>query len=526
MKKSFATLAIASCISSVNVWANNQPIEPVLVPLVDQKQNINIQIGKYEVTVAEFTRFANATAYQVKDECHLYNEKHTPAKKYGTWSNPDLTKQPYRPVVCLGANDAMAYAKWLATETGKPYRLAEFNEWKFASTAGKSSRFAFGNDLQHSEVCDYENVDDFAHNAGLKQHHGYRNRFGANCNDGATYHTVVGMYRPNDLGLHDIMGNVREVTQTCMNPKILPKEQCSTYIVAGGAWHWLPHPKHLKNPMVFVGSIEGFRLVLDSSKTNPTSKQTQGFIDGLVKAQQQANLSHQKLKSLPNKVQNLKVDLIDEQQVKIAWSASTTDNVSYAVYRSYLDINGKVSRKMVKVADGIKASEYRDKLPGKGAASYQVFANNVTGESQPSKEVSVGSHQIFKVGETIQAELYHRHRKADLIDNKEHQSVFLSSNDGHYPPGMSPYNPAWLSYKFSSEHSGDAMLTMNVRGQSGAKLEIWQGKDLVAQVTLDDSREFKKVSVTAQLKAGNEPIQIRGADDNFVILDWFKLQKL
>ena len=524
--KSFAIVAMLTTISSVSVLANNQPIEPVLVPLINEQQNINIQMGKYEVTVAEFSRFADATNFQITEECHLYNEKHTPAKKHGTWNNPDLTKQPYRPVVCLGAKDAMAYATWLAKETGKPYRLAKFNEWQYASTAGKTSRYAFGDDLRHSEVCNYENVDDFAHNAGLKKHHGYRNRFGANCNDGATYHTVVGMYRPNDLGLHDIMGNVREITQSCYDSNIEAKQQCKTYVVAGGAWHWLPHPEHMKNPMMFVGSIEGFRLVLDSSNSNPTSEQTQAFIDGLVTAQQHAKLSHQNLKDLPNKVTGVSATLGKNQQVKITWAASTNEGVSYSLYRSYLDINGKVSRKMINIADGIKSTEYIDNLPGKGAASYQVFANNGVGESQPSKEVVVGQHKAFKVGELIQAEYYQNHRKADIISDKQQDSVFLSSNDGHYPPGMYPYSPAWLSYQFDSKHSGSAKLTLNARGQRGAVLEFWQGKDLIATVKLDGARELKQFSVAAQLNAGKEPIQVRGADNNFVILDWFTLEKM
>lgn len=524
--KSFATTVVLASISSINAWANSLPIEPVLVPLKSEQQNINVQMGKYEVTVEEFNRFAKATNFQIEGECHLYNEKHTPAKKHGTWNNPDLTKQPYRPVVCLGAKDAMAYANWLAIETGKPYRLATFNEWLLASKAGKTSRYSFGEDLQHSDICEYENVDDFAHNAGLKQHHGYRNRFGANCNDGATYHTVVGMYRPNNLGIHDIMGNVREVTETCFDNKTTPEGACSTYVVAGGAWHWLPHPEHIRNPMMFVGSIEGFRLVLDSSKSHSVSKQTQGFIEGLAKAQQQARVSHQKIKSLPNKVQSLRAELNQNKQVKVTWSPTTSNKVTYSVYRSYLDASGQISRKMVKVAEDIKAAVYEDKLPGKGVASYQVFANNNIGESQPSQEVFVGKNKTFTLGDTIQAEFYQNHQKAELISDTQQHSVFLSSNDGHYPPGMFPFSPAWVDYKFTSEYSGTAKLTMMVRGQRGAEFELWQGKDLVAKVELDDSREFKEISLSAQIKVGKMPIQIRGADNNFIMIDWFKLEKI
>jgi hypothetical protein len=523
MKKTLTMLAMLTSMCSSHAWANSQPIEPVLVPLKDKQQNINVQIGKYEVTVAEFTRFAKATNFKIDSECHLYNEKHTPEKKHGTWNNPDLTKAPYRPVVCLGAKDAMSYAAWLAKETGKPYRLATFNEWQLASVTRKNSRFDFGDDLQHNNICDYENVDDFAHNAGLKQHHGYRNRYGANCNDGATYHTVVGMYRPNTLGLHDIMGNVREITKTCLENNHKSTKSCEKYIIAGGSWHWLPNPKLLKNPMIFAGSIEGFRLVLDSEKPQRISEQTQSFIDGLAKAQQHALISHKRLKSLPNKVEGIIANIIDKQQVKVSWMPSNAKAVSYKLYRSYLDESGNLSRSMTKIAENITATEYIDKLPGNGAVSYQIFANNDIGESQPSKEVFIRQNQTFKIGQTIQAELYQSYYKAEVIKNEKSDTVLLSSNDGHYPPDMVTYDPAWLSYQFDSQLSDAAMLTMNIRGQDGAVVEFWQGKDLIAKVTLDDAREFNELSVAAQLNTGLEPIKIRSADDKYVILDWFKL---
>ena len=212
MKKLLTMLTI---LTSVNCWANSTPIEPVLVPLVDQEKAIDIQMGKYEVTVEEFMRFANATGYKGPKKCYLYSQSHKPHEAAGTWQHPELTDSPFKPIVCIGTKGAMAYAKWLADTTGKPYRLPEFKEWHFAASAGTAGRFAYGQDLSYSEVCDYENVEDAANNAGLKRHHDYRHRFSADCNDGAVYQTVVGMYRPNQFGLHDMIGNVREFMQTC-----------------------------------------------------------------------------------------------------------------------------------------------------------------------------------------------------------------------------------------------------------------------------------------------------------------------
>jgi len=519
MKKTLTTLAI---LSTSYTWANTSPIEPVLVPIVNKIQNINIQMGKYEVTVEEFTRFANATGYQVKEACHLYNKNHTPAKTHGTWNNPELTENPYTPVVCIGAKDAMAYANWLATSTGKPYRLPEFNEWEFAASGGKVSRFDFGDDLNHSEICNYENVDDFAHNAGLKQHHGYRHNYGVNCNDGAIYHTVVGMYRPNTFGLHDIMGNVRELTKTCGVFNKNQPEQCLHNIVAGGAWHWIPNPQHLKNNMMFVGSIEGFRLVLDSAQTVPISKPTSAFIKDLKKAQNLVNIDHKKLKSLPKRPEHVKARLLENKKVKLSWLSTPNNKTTYDIYRSYLDYDGKHSRKMTKIATGIQGSQYLDELPDKNPASYQIFANNTIGESQPSKNISIGQHHTFEIGERIQAEFYHHHRKATILEKDKLQSVLLSPNDGYYPPDIIPNIPAWVTYPFNSSVSGKATLTMNMRGTKGAIIEFWQGKNLVAKAMLDGSRELKTKTIPAHLISGIEPIQIRGATSHSVILDWFE----
>jgi len=521
MKKFLTTLAL---LSTANGWASTTPIEPVLIPITDQAKGINIQMGKYEVTIEEFTRFANATGHQVKEKCHLYNEKHTPAKKHGTWNNPDLTKSPYSPVVCIGADDAIAYASWLAESTGKAYRLAEYNEWEFAASGGKTSRFAFGDDLSLTEICDYENVDDFAHNAGLKKHHGYRHGFGVNCNDGSTYQSVVGMYRQNGFGLHDMLGNIREITKTCGITSKENPEECQHYVIAGGAWHWIPNPEHMKNNMRFIGSIEGFRVVLGSSEVNQVSKQTEQFIEGLAKAQKKSSIAHKRLKSLPSRVENVRASFVDGQQVNLSWSPSAGDKVTYTIYRSYLDISGQLSREMTIAAEGIETNNYLDKLPGSGPVSYEVFANNSIGESQPSKEVFVGDNPVFKVGSRIQAEHYSYHRKGVIFNDDNLQSVFVASSDGYYPPDIVPYNPASLTYKFDSSRSGNAILNMNIRGEKGALIEFWQGKNLVAQLKLEGSREFELKKVMATLKAGNEVIQIRGANKRYFILDWFELQ--
>ncbi|WP_281557003.1 hypothetical protein [Thalassomonas sp. RHCl1] len=56
----------------------------MLVAIADPAQNIDVLIGKYEVTVAEFTRFVNATDYKVAGNGYLYNAKHLPFDQDGS----------------------------------------------------------------------------------------------------------------------------------------------------------------------------------------------------------------------------------------------------------------------------------------------------------------------------------------------------------------------------------------------------------------------------------------------------------
>ena len=533
MNKSFtiqhALVTTLAGLTTLTACASTTPIEPTLVSVTNEVKGIDIQMGKYEVTVEEFMRFANATGYKGPQECFMFSPDHLPSEGAGTWNHPTLIDNTYKPIVCVGTKGAMEYAKWLADTTGKPYRLPEFDEWHFAATGGNPSRFSFGDDLDHSEMCDYENIEDAANLAGMKSHHNYRYDYSANCNDGAVYHTVVGMYRPNAFGLHDMIGNVRETLQTCNMLDSKNPEQCQLYSIVGSGWHWVPRPLEIADslPLDFAGSIEGFRLVLDSNKIEPLSKQTQSFVADLKNAQQQAQLKHNQVKLLPKKLTGVSAKLLKNNQVQLNWTASSSDDASYAIYRSYADNKGITSRKMTKIADGIKTTSYLDTLPGAGAASYQLFAINDIGEGLPSTEVFVGKHQTFSTNQRIQAELYQGYRNTYVIEKEQQHSAVFTPNKRHYPPtsALIPFEPAWQTYNFISDKSGEAKLSMNIRGEKGAEFELWQGRHLVAKVTFEGSEDFVEKTVNANLIQSKELIQIRHANKKYFILDWFELNK-
>jgi formylglycine-generating enzyme required for sulfatase activity len=130
-------------------------------------------ISKYEVTFEEYDRFAAATGRaQPSDE---------------GWG------RGRRPVVNVGWKDAAAYAAWLSAQTGHDYRLASESQWEYATRAGSTSKYWWGD--------------------GIGKGH-------ANClNCGSKWDGVqtapVGSFAPNPLGLDDTAGNAMEWVQDC-----------------------------------------------------------------------------------------------------------------------------------------------------------------------------------------------------------------------------------------------------------------------------------------------------------------------
>ncbi len=205
-------------------------------------------LGVYEVTVAEFGRFADETGYRTAAE-------RDPEKGCLTLENPTRSKWEYtagrswrdleyeikggQPVVCVSWNDAKKYAAWLSEIAGVPYRLPSESEWEYAARAGSETKYHFGND--ETQLCAYGNVAD---ETPLPNGNAWTNKAG--CSDGAAYPTRVGTYRPNAFGLHDMHGNVWEWTEDCWNGSYrgAPSDgsawlsgDCAKRVLRGGSWN-------------------------------------------------------------------------------------------------------------------------------------------------------------------------------------------------------------------------------------------------------------------------------------------------
>jgi len=171
-------------------------------------------LGRFEVTRREYAAFVSATSRNAA-KCR---EPHSPLSllRKLSWREPGFEQDDRHPVVCVSWEDADAYARWLGTRTHARYRLPSRAEWLHASrwNPGKLPGCA------QSNLADEKNSllhrDD-----------------GTPCSDGFAHTAPVGKFKPNRLGIHDLVGNVSEWTRDCKNGGSGP---CDDHMFSGTSW--------------------------------------------------------------------------------------------------------------------------------------------------------------------------------------------------------------------------------------------------------------------------------------------------
>lgn len=173
-------------------------------------------MGRYEVTFAEYDRFAKATDREMPDD--------------EGWGRGN------RPVINVSWENAMTYAGWLSEQTGQQYRLPTEAQWEYAARSGNETSRYWGNEPDHA--CRYANVRDGTFGKELNWgsiHH---------CEDGYVATAPVGRFQPNAFGLFDMLGNIWEWTCSEYEEKYGGKEQRCTVgknmtgfqVIRGGSW--------------------------------------------------------------------------------------------------------------------------------------------------------------------------------------------------------------------------------------------------------------------------------------------------
>ena len=195
--------------------------------------------GKFPVTLAQDKVFVNETG-RMNDGCFKWTGSKFEKELSKDWRNPGYQQDEKHPVACISWDDASAYVEWLTQKTGKNYRLLSEAEWEYAARAGTTSSRYWGDDGNMS--CAYLNGADQTAKAKAP---GLFKWTVAACMDGYAYTSPVGHFQPNQFGLYDMLGNVYEWTQDCLNQnyKGAPSDggawtsgDWSMRILRGGSW--------------------------------------------------------------------------------------------------------------------------------------------------------------------------------------------------------------------------------------------------------------------------------------------------
>jgi len=157
-------------------------------------------LGKYEVTVGEFTKFTDAAIYRTEAECgtetYVWTGKEWATRSGVYWSAPGFPQTDRHPVVCVSWNDAMEFCRWgglaLPTEA----------QWEYACRAGTTTAYQWGDNADGGDG--WGNMPD---ESAKRQ---WPDMKAASWNDGYATTAPVGSFRPDAWGLYDMHGNVYE----------------------------------------------------------------------------------------------------------------------------------------------------------------------------------------------------------------------------------------------------------------------------------------------------------------------------
>jgi len=177
-------------------------------------------LSKYELTVADFQTFIEASGYQTDAEkngegVYFYNSSTSELElmpgidwRYDAAGNLRPESEYNHPVIHVSWNDAMAYCDWLSEKTGKTYRLPTEAEWEYAAGNGsRHTKYSWGNgepaEKKGGNVADETVVNQFNWEKSAIY-------IFLNYNDGYALTAPVGAFDANDFGLFDMTGNVQE----------------------------------------------------------------------------------------------------------------------------------------------------------------------------------------------------------------------------------------------------------------------------------------------------------------------------
>lgn len=186
-------------------------------PMHYQQMASAFAIGVHPVTAEEFAQYEKATGWH--------------------WRADLITSSGAHPVINIRHGEAEDYCRWLSDKTGQRYRLPSEAEWEYACRAGTSTPFAFGDSVSCRQV-------HFKAAFPYEEARQKKRWFLPKCLPVAQT-LPVGSFQANAWGLHDMHGNVWEMTsdnwsQSHANlPRRHPvsaNKRKKWIVVRGGSW--------------------------------------------------------------------------------------------------------------------------------------------------------------------------------------------------------------------------------------------------------------------------------------------------
>jgi formylglycine-generating enzyme required for sulfatase activity len=241
----------ASRIEQVAVESQREAEVPVTIPFA-------FAVGRFPVTVAEYAAFVAATGHNADDDCFIFDgrwRRHAGA----SWRSPGYPQTDRHPAVCVSWEDAKTYVAWLASHTGRNYRLLSESEREYVTRAGSTTPYWWGATIATTDA-NYDGTIVYA--GGARGEH-----------RGGT--VPVESFRPNPWGVYGVHGNIWEWVEDCWNDSNVgnpgdgsPRStgDCSLRVHRGASWNNGPHTlraaRRERNPAGYRSGSIGFRVAL------------------------------------------------------------------------------------------------------------------------------------------------------------------------------------------------------------------------------------------------------------------------
>ncbi|MGD9265728.1 MAG: SUMF1/EgtB/PvdO family nonheme iron enzyme, partial [Lysobacterales bacterium] len=239
-------------------------------------------LGAREVTVREFSRFVEATAYRTSAEgagkSSVYNETAGRLNEQSgvNWRHDYQGRKarPEYPVLHVSQQDARAYTQWLANETGKAYRLPSEAEYEYVARSGGEGEYWWGEGAPTAAVENLTGERDTSPSG--RQWTVHFDRYDDGHWGPAPAGSLTDSNLAHPMGIFDIAGNVSEWVADCWHQNYVKapvdgsawvNPGCNRGVVRGGNWASAPEQSRASVRLPFnvnrYGPVIGFRVARD-----------------------------------------------------------------------------------------------------------------------------------------------------------------------------------------------------------------------------------------------------------------------